>query len=206
MKQLCALVGIAVVLTGCAATGKGLGPVGTPATDNPPATWNAKQAHLVSPATGWVLVTSGTIQGMVVVHTVDAGAHWQLVSRGGGPGGTPTAQHLPNTEYVTGVTFRTAAEGWVTARYRTTNDVALYHTADAGRTWQRQPIAYPDTGSKIHYCDAFPPQFIGADRTAGVLVLQCRGTPEPGWVAVYRAMTLSLPTRGGRSLIRGICR
>jgi photosystem II stability/assembly factor-like uncharacterized protein len=300
VKQFCALVGIAVVLTGCAAIGKGPGLVGTPtmanppASASPPATWNVKQAHLVSPATGWVLATSGTNQGtpslltttdgghtwadatppalteatkttepavsptvhfaddkngwlaffatrdgaseMVVAHTVDggrswsrsvfpmlnweripwlasvdprtgwllatsspalgmmfksvfqtqdAGAHWQLLSRGGGPGGTETPENLPNTEYITGITFRSATEGWVTARYRYTTDVALYHTADAGRTWQRLPIAYPDTGSRISYCDAFPPQFFGADRTAGMLVLQCRGTPEPGWVAVY---------------------
>jgi hypothetical protein len=104
MKRLCALLGIVVVLTGCAATRPGPAPAATPAsnpattpnpaatlnpattrnapaTTKPAATWSVKQAQLVSPSTGWVLATGGPkSDGTALFRTADGGRTWQDIT------------------------------------------------------------------------------------------------------------------------------
>lgn len=138
----------------------------------------------ITPEDGWIVATSSPALGTMnksVYRTEDGGKTWHLASRNSGPSAQPTPDPLPNTEYVTGLSFRSPTQGWVTALYRTNPETPLYRTADGGQSWHRQAIPYPPAYTEGYYANAYPPVLFGPGGTAGVLLVEYVGA-EPALV------------------------
>lgn len=97
-------------------------------------------------AHGWMLTDQyGVAMGsepVAVYTTTDGGKDWALANKT-----DPSAQKpdgsLPFPGVKSGITFRDASTGWVTADLRTGNQVWLYRTGDGGHTWQAQAVPVP---------------------------------------------------------------
>ena len=124
---------------------------------------------------GFILALSDPAAGLMekqVYRTGDGGMHWQRMSRPDREGKESYAF------YPTGMTFRSAVEGWVTATYHGEPDAPFMHTRDAGRTWHVQPLPVPwiyDDG----YADTEPPQFFGPRARQGVFVARLVNNNHP---------------------------
>jgi len=97
---------------------------------------------------GWILLTSSPALGLMektLYNTIDHGGTWSFVGE------------LSNLEgYVTGITFKNATVGWLTAQYHGGNPFPLYQTTDSGKTWSKQEVKIPP---KYKYANVFPPTF-----------------------------------------------
>lgn len=115
---------------------------------------------------GWLLVGKGAAAGseaVDVLHTVDGGATWKLISaarytiQGNQPGTIPFGGDK------TGISFVNPNTGWITG-FSPAPFTWLYVTHDSGVTWQHQDIALP---ASAFGTTVFPPVFFNA--TDGIL-------------------------------------
>jgi len=107
---------------------------------------------------------------MRLYQTDDAGRIWRLSFRRAGLiAASPT-----------GLTFRTAADLWITTFQEHRRDpLPLYHSRDGGRTWSSVlfPVPAPPPGEDVaaewdgDNAFAYPPTFSGADKRDGVLAI-----------------------------------
>lgn len=143
---------------------------------------------------GFLLATSDPAAGSMdkkVYGTEDGGKHWHWLA-------APPALGC----YPTGISFRSSADGWITATYHGGDAAPLYHTRDGGKNWALQKLNIPDD-YRGGYADTYPPVFIGAAKKQGYLPVKLvRHAPVPGhyaWVN-YETQnggeTWTLPTAG----------
>jgi len=118
---------------------------------------------------GTLLMTSSAALGImskVLYHSVDAGKTWQMISSNLAP--RITEHCLPNKGYPTGISFRSASEGWVTFSSHSGKDEQLYKTFDSGKTWINQTlVSSPDRPKNL--VAVSPPAFFGIEKNEGVL-------------------------------------
>lgn len=95
--------------------------------------------------------------------TSDGGKTW---TQGGSPD-----QGLLLCYSATGMTFRTAREGWITGVVRSDPPVPLIHTRDGGRTWQVQEIDLPKPHTD-EYADTYSMRFHGRNRRQGAFTVR----------------------------------
>lgn len=112
--------------------------------------------HMLDTTTGWAQITDGLIARFVVLRTTDGGSHWQDV--------TPPQLITAVDDNPAKLYTQNATTAWVTdtlpvpgsrpARYH----AVVFHTTDAGQTWQRiaLPPSVPDNSSilKIQFLNA----------------------------------------------------
>lgn len=116
---------------------------------------------------GLVAVDAKTVwasgSGGVVIHTTDGGTHWRVDT-------IPGATGL----FLTDISAFDGREAWVAGTDFRGGSAAIYHTADSGRTWERQ---WALTDSKI-FLDAIA----FADPTCGLAL----SDPIDGRVTLFR--------------------
>lgn len=140
--------------------------------------WEVEQLDIVFAGSryGWILATSGPASGTMlksVFRTEDGGHTWTRVSTDARTADGPTPGALPATGYPTGMTFRSATDGWVAYLYRTDPTIIpLYRTADGGETWQLQSIKRPHGYEQGWYFNAYPPVFSGPDLQQGIMLVE----------------------------------
>jgi photosystem II stability/assembly factor-like uncharacterized protein len=113
---------------------------------------------------GWLLVSLGAgagSEGVQILRTADGGAHWATVSRTASS--APSPGSLPLSGIKTGISFRDATTGWVTAAVAgPAGDTWLYMTHDGGHTWQHQNLVLPVQYTQVVPA-IYPPQFFAPD-------------------------------------------
>jgi hypothetical protein len=135
----------------------------------------------------WVLVLSDPAAGMMtktLFRTDDSGNSWIRLGE--------FSTDIPG--YITGMTFVSSSEGWMTAQYRgeDTSHVPLFHTSDGGKTWKLQPLAVP---AGYRYANAFPPVFDSPGGFNGIFPIELVG--ESSEVFLYET------SDGGRTWKKG---
>jgi photosystem II stability/assembly factor-like uncharacterized protein len=121
-------------------------------------------ANLLSftdPRHGWLLFNTGGAMGQDPVwlyRTTDGGLRWSLIAAtsGDGTGGNG----LPTSCGKTGLTFATAAIGWLDATCFSLSD-ALLVSRNGGITWAAQSLPLPADYCQFYGCFVDGPQFTG---------------------------------------------
>lgn len=106
------------------------------------------------PALGWM--------GKSLYRTDDGGASWSRV-------GELTSSV---DAYPTGMTFRDAANGWITSSNHGQDYILTFRTADGGKNWNPEHLAAPPALEGYAYSNSYPPVFSGKDNMKGVLPLE----------------------------------
>jgi hypothetical protein len=110
----------------------------------------------------WILLASDPAAGLMekmLYKTEDNGKSWMLVN--------DVSQIIDG--YVTGVSFRSDKDGWISATQHGTVMVPLYRTKDGGKSWSVQPIPIPQ-GYK--YGNVYPPVFDDKNPNQGSLKVE----------------------------------
>lgn len=123
---------------------------------------------------GFLLATSMPAAGHMdkqVYATDDAGAHWRRMN--------VPALETGLSYYTTGISFRSATNGWITGTYHGAPDVPVFYTRDGGRTWALQNLPVP-ADYLGGYGNAYPPVFSGKGKLHGYLPVHLvRHDPPP---------------------------
>ncbi|GAC1388621.1 MAG: hypothetical protein NVSMB49_01320 [Ktedonobacteraceae bacterium] len=106
--------------------------------------------HMIDATTGWALTDKG------VVHTTDGEMHWQDVSQQANF--KPAFPQAISSDTLGSAVFLDASTSWVLAGdYGQTQNatpsvakqLSIYHTTNAGQTWQKQTIQISDSSGCI---------------------------------------------------------
>ena len=101
--------------------------------------------------TSYVMLTSSPAAGQMLkslYRTDDRGKSWIRVRD----------LNSDIAGYPTGISYRKAKDGWITAMNHGQNDIPLYRTQDGGQTWSIQHVDVPSDLQK-GYANAYPPVF-----------------------------------------------
>jgi len=126
-----------------------------------PDAWGPGQLFFVDPLHGWLV--AGINNGQEIYRTGDGGVRWELVSVSHVRIGlSPMAQasdgslplNLPKqgpdepivqpTCHFSTVAFRDASAGWAAGTCTDVNATYFFVTHDGGKSWQPQPLTYPE--------------------------------------------------------------
>lgn len=150
---------------------------------------------------GFLLATSGPAfghQNKNVYATEDGGTHWRKMN-------VPTLS-TGLSYYTTGISFRTATNGWITGTYHGAPDVPVFYTRDGGQTWSLQELPIP-ADYIGGYGNTFPPVFTGKDKLRGILPVHLvRHDPAPDHYADVNfetddgGLTWHLPASGVKNI------
>jgi photosystem II stability/assembly factor-like uncharacterized protein len=118
--------------------------------------------NMVNPSDGFLLASTPPAAGLMakaLYRTSDAGCNWSLVDG-------ITAEI---SGYTTGMAFSGANTGYITCTYHGQKEIAVYQTADGGKSWSdaaASSLPLPQkfvslAYGKDYYVDAYPPAFFG---------------------------------------------
>jgi hypothetical protein len=117
------------------------------------------------PSLSWILLTSEPAAGQMgktLYESSDSGKTWTLLG--------DLSQQING--YVTGIVFRSATDGWISATYHGVVMLPLYRTKDGGKNWAVQTIAIP---KEYKYGNVYPPVFDPTNSMQGTLKIQFTG-------------------------------
>jgi photosystem II stability/assembly factor-like uncharacterized protein len=140
-------------------------------------TWNPSafpdQTHVaaiqfIDAKTGWLLCSaeSGMSHSEKSLYmTTDGGATWQKIMQNTGyiQAKNPTKDAIPQTGYVTGISFQDARNGWVTLNGPA--GASLYRTQNGGAAWSKVPVIAK--GKQDEFTLTWNPLFFGTDKNTG---------------------------------------
>jgi hypothetical protein len=123
---------------------------------------NVYVSLLSSSSPSWILITSDPALGLMnksLYSSNDNGKTWTFIN--------DVSQVVDG--YVTGISFCSPTDGWITASQHGTAMLPLYRTKDGGKTWSLQNI--PITKG-YKYGNAFPPKFDVNNLQSGTLKIE----------------------------------
>lgn len=124
--------------------------------------------QFINAKTGWLLCSadSGMSHSEKSLYlTTDGGATWKKIMQNTGyiPTNDATKEAIPQSGYVTGISFQDAKNGWVTLNGPAGSKV--YHTVNGGETWSQAPVIANHNPDE--FTVTWNPVFFGADKKAG---------------------------------------
>jgi photosystem II stability/assembly factor-like uncharacterized protein len=134
------------------------------------------QLSFTDPLHGWLLWNEGAAMGrnpVRVYRTADGGAHWSLTAQSP-PATSNSSAGIPVGCDKTGITFASAAAGWMTSDCAAGLSGELLVSRDGGVTWAPQQLPVPASQCADTDCVLTGPEF--TDGTGFVTVAAYSGT------------------------------
>lgn len=134
-----------------------------------------RQLSFTDPLHGWLLWDEGAAMGrnpVQVYRTTDGGAHWSLTAQSP-PMNSASSAGIPVGCDKTGITFASAAAGWMSSDCAVGLSGELLVSRDGGVTWEPQELPVPDSLCAGTDCVLTGPEF--TDGTGFVTVAAYSG-------------------------------
>jgi photosystem II stability/assembly factor-like uncharacterized protein len=134
-----------------------------------------RQLSFTDPLHGWLLWDEGAAMGrnpVRVYRTTDGGSHWSLTAQSP-PMNSNSSAGIPVSCDKTGITFASAAAGWMSSDCAVGLSGELLVSRDGGVTWTPQQLPVPASACAASDCVVSGPQF--TDGTGFVTVAAYSG-------------------------------
>jgi photosystem II stability/assembly factor-like uncharacterized protein len=132
-----------------------------------PVPFSTADLYFVDDNVGFAFQTlskSGDIMTVAIYQTLNRGATWEQVFISAR---NQDATNLPAAGIKSGLSFIDAAQGFI-GLLSQSNDIGLYHSVDAGRTWAKQALDVP-AGMSSFTASVWPPVFLSKNDKDGFL-------------------------------------